>query len=405
MFDLQAYSWTLKLGCLGGCLQDLVTKPFEIPPTRGSIDEKPLSGATLNVDRYGAFELKLGAGLSHLPEAKWLLMYATCGVWSLDRTTEHHVHHFVTHYRNRSTLDLSWTVRAVEDALRNSGKSISFLVVLEFDTTEISVEALIRENLEQKVSKIKLAVEEHVKQDPQQRYKTVVQPSSTRALTGVQGEYIDLGSSAHPFDVRFIFGGEGESDEKELWENAAFLASRSPYFAVLFSSGYSESLIEPVSPQECKVASRTVRITEGTFEDYRATFIWLRTGHILLSDLLESSRSKMTDFTSEDAPQPVLARSIYAVAHYLQISSLCELALRCIEDCLTPTTAAEYLVDEWCYFYPEPRELVMTYAVDNWDKVKPTTVMKDAIAKRAKGELSPGARETLLDVLMRVACV
>ncbi|KDE06609.1 hypothetical protein MVLG_03105 [Microbotryum lychnidis-dioicae p1A1 Lamole] len=401
MFDLKAYSWTLKLGCSGGCLHDLVTKPFEIPPTSWSVDEKPLSDATLNITRYGAFELKVGAGLSHDPRIKQFLSHATCDVWSLDRSTNYHVHHFVTHYRKWSRLDLSWTVQGVQDALGDLGKSASFLVVLEFDVTKISVEALIRENLEQEHWKIELAKAESAKQEPQQRYKTIIQPSSTRALTGFQ----DLGSSAHPFDVRFVFGGEGESDEKELWENAAFLASRSPYFADLFSSGYSESLIEPVSPQECKVASRTVRITEGTFEDYRATFIWLRTGHILLSDLLESSRSKITDFASEDAPQPVLARSIYAVAHYLQISSLCELALRCIEDCLTPTTAAEYLVDELCCLYREPRDLVITYAVNNWDKVKPTTVIKEAIAKKAKGELSPGATETLLDVLMRVACV
>ncbi|SCV71208.1 BQ2448_2796 [Microbotryum intermedium] len=391
MFELQAYSWALKIGPSGTDSPVLVTKPFEIPPPAwSSLSHTPLTGVTLSVDGNGIFMLKVSSQNILPPQTKLVLYSASCEVWSLDRTARYHVHRFVTRYRKRSTIDLSWSVRGIlENAFHGSDKE--FAVVLKFGEGHVSVEEAIRRKVEYELSEIRLAEDERAKQDPQQRYKNVLRDSSS---------VFDLGSSAYPFDVRFVLDGS----EKKLWENATFLASRSSYLADLFSSGYSESLMEAVRPQECKIASRTVRITEGSVEDYQAAFVWLRTGHILLSDLLEASGSKCTDFTAGDGPKPVLARSIYAVAHYLQISALSELALRCIEDCLTPTTAAQYLVDEWCSIYDEPREMVISYAVQNWAKVKLTCAMKDAIAKRGNGELSPGVTETLLDVMMRVTC-
>ncbi|GJN91047.1 hypothetical protein Rhopal_004062-T1 [Rhodotorula paludigena] len=161
------------------------------------------------------------------------------------------------------------------------------------------------------------------------------------------------------------------------------------------------------------------------YTTYRALLLWVHTQHCpfapLKSSLVADSSEDEVEFvqsagvTSKQAslrkwraenlgaPFPASPKSIYRLAHFLDIPSLRRKALEAIEDQLTATSCALELFSDVCASYDEVRELVVGYARDDWHLVSATDAFKGVLERFRRGELSmsgPAAAE-LLPMLMQ----
>lgn len=227
-------------------------------------------------------------------------------------------------------------------------------------------------------------------------------------------------------DVCFYFPRNG----RRLWSNESILRHTSPYLDSLLSSGFaetaqsSESSTPATSPPEIKPYTfedsdeeledtidrphsseggggtpsyKTITITGATFTTYFAVLAWISTRHIefealrSLRDLPEAyqeesadivSRSKATKTTSP-YPVPVSPKSVYRLAHLLEMHELASLALANYASQLDFTNIASELYSDVASSYSAIRDVALTYAVDHW----PDIIETDAFVKlEARGE-------------------
>ncbi|GAA5879551.1 hypothetical protein JCM8547_003103 [Rhodosporidiobolus lusitaniae] len=127
---------------------------------------------------------------------------------------------------------------------------------------------------------------------------------------------------------------------------------------------------------------KTITVTDTPYSTYLAVLVWLQSGHIVLSPLLSSfssapprqdprsaRRAAVSSLTSNFPLLPpfVSPKSVFRLAHLLELDSLTSLALANLLSQLTPQNAAYELYSELALGYDVMRGVVLDYVVENWE--------------------------------------
>lgn len=236
----------------------------------------------------------------------------------------------------------------------------------------------------------------------------------------------------------------------ELWANAEVLSQVSPYLKTLLQAGAAEGVVtrgkrrrtEPVTlppihgdntefPEDSDTepdsvyASRIeslpsppdgfeydeIRVVGTAFTTYRAVLTYLNTGYISFGRLSSSWTGDKTPTRREgiiadlnQAPNEPLAsspRSIYRLAHLLEIPNLQQLALKDYKDNLNIDSVATVLFSKTSFLYPELRNAALDLASSKWSSVKKSQDMLNVQEKVKNGEL-PFFAEISSELLSRL---
>ncbi|BGP24411.1 hypothetical protein Rt10032_c03g1470 [Rhodotorula toruloides] len=167
---------------------------------------------------------------------------------------------------------------------------------------------------------------------------------------------------------------------------------------------------------------RIVPIHGTSYRTYRAFLGWVFTGQVQLAPLTSSFRypsiaagptpiSATSSYRQHAAslaafsrlyphrPTPVSPKSLYRLAHFLEIPTLQRLCIDALKDTLTSANVAyELFSDPLAEVYQEVFELELELAQEGWDEVKQSQAMRD-VTERMREE---GATQYELSILLRL---
>ncbi|GAA5974116.1 hypothetical protein JCM11641_003445 [Rhodosporidiobolus odoratus] len=228
---------------------------------------------------------------------------------------------------------------------------------------------------------------------------------------------------------------------QQLWANETVISSASPYLKAILSSSFAEGSPSPATPlqltevppytfeesddetdeaemkkQKPEESGKSVTpfqfipVTDTSYSTYLAVLVWLDSHHIAFAPLLSSfrtsgksrveassARSTAVSKLLKDThllPSASSPKSIYRLAHLLELKDLCHLALENLRTQLTPENGAFELYSDVATCYSEFRDVVLEFAVENWDKVKEAKATKEMEEKGAAGDLQAAASGT-----------
>ena len=102
-------------------------------------------------------------------------------------------------------------------------------------------------------------------------------------------------------------------------------------------------------------------------------------------------------------PAPASPKSVYRLAHYLEISELKQLALASIQRQLTVDNVAQELFGDVSQAYPEVQTILIHFAVKNWSIVKTSDAIKLAEKDLEGGEVpNPLVASIFVKLAMRL---
>ncbi|GAA5915538.1 hypothetical protein JCM6882_005930 [Rhodosporidiobolus microsporus] len=229
----------------------------------------------------------------------------------------------------------------------------------------------------------------------------------------------------------------------KLYTDKALLTAASPYFANLFSSGFAESSLEP-SPKRRRTSQleplttdsqdsddetdelilkerppdpnaapspsssspvHEIVITETAYSTYRALLLYLHTGYIAWADPTSSFLPTSAQTPRESRLEciqetrtasgidvlPVSPKSMYTLAHFLELDTLATLALAVFASCLHVSTAARELVSPAAGAYDDLRKVVVKFVAANFEDVENSKAWGEVVERVRKGELGEAA--------------
>ncbi|GAA5874341.1 hypothetical protein JCM8547_007568 [Rhodosporidiobolus lusitaniae] len=226
---------------------------------------------------------------------------------------------------------------------------------------------------------------------------------ATNGVSDVGKRFAALPTSPFPFDVLLTFP-QSCRENREIWSSQAVL-SQSPYFRTLFASGFAENaavgpsvacpIAEPTfedSDDETDTAlpnpppsfpstsqlppHKTVTITEADAASTRRLACLFPPANTSGPPSLTSPASFLA---------PVSPKSVYRLAHVLELPSLSSLALSDFRSQLTVDSALVELFHEATARHDELRATVLDFVLENAGRVFQTDAMK-AAQERAKRE-------------------
>ncbi|GAA5848248.1 hypothetical protein JCM9279_000989 [Rhodotorula babjevae] len=262
----------------------------------------------------------------------------------------------------------------------------------------------------------------------------------------------DFSTGPGPSAVRLFFPAHDDCPAAELWTAQHLLTSSSPYFRTLFKSGLAECIpvaaqsaqkeasaavlvdgpvrsdqdfddsddetddfiFERDEPSCALVTSeyKQVVITQAAYSTYCAVVLWLKTGYIAYAPISSSFSSIGTGVdgdtsmqsaavtpTRRDAlkaartadrslPSPVSPKSVYRLAHILELPELETHALRHFgKTCLTLETAPVELFSDLSRDHATWRAVILDWVVERYDEVKRTTAWKEVKRRVADNEI------------------
>ncbi|GAA5854981.1 hypothetical protein JCM8547_002333 [Rhodosporidiobolus lusitaniae] len=254
-----------------------------------------------------------------------------------------------------------------------------------------------------------------------------------------------LADTPTPHDVCLVFP-RPASDPLRLYANRDLLSS--PYFHTLFSSDFAEATAQP-SPKRPKYSSaeagenefdasddetdkvydekkplrsildkeqpelsfHEITVTEASYSTYKAILLFLTTGYIDFAPLRSTSlplNAKATStradtLASRSSKSPSLPfaaspKSVYRLAHFLDLSDVRSLALARIKSPLQVETAALELFSPTSLAYQQVQKVVVEFVVGNLSKVEATESYKNAMEAVERGE-RPEAAPVLVKLL------
>jgi hypothetical protein len=252
-------------------------------------------------------------------------------------------------------------------------------------------------------------------------------------------DHIDTIDRQHANDVRFVFPSEG-GEELEIWANTRTLVHASPYFKALLTSEFVEGQLrsklehdaardnngkrvdgmeddlddsddemdleiignrnfDPATTPPCSCTYREVMVRSTAYTTYKAVLGYLHSSFISFTPLSSSSSSTSsdhgtscdlvhTDDNTESTRLPSASpKSVYRLAHLLELPKLAQLALDNIKSQLRPANVALELFGNLAGVYDDLRKVELDYFVANYAAVKQTKTM-DIVKQRAiAGEL------------------
>lgn len=233
----------------------------------------------------------------------------------------------------------------------------------------------------------------------------------------------------------------------KLWASSKVLINHSAYCFALLSGKFSESTVHTSSEDsdasdsegypECSLFEESddetdmhfastiakkappsdsnnlphkkVVITQAAFTTYQATLVWMSSRYIRFAplrssrgdDTSESREARLRDIikmveANPETSLPASPKSVYRLAHLLELKDLQEAALANLSSQLTPRNAATELFGDVASAYPAFRDVVLKYVVKNWSGVRASEAWK-RIKEHADGHMLPaGAAYTAL---------
>lgn len=220
-------------------------------------------------------------------------------------------------------------------------------------------------------------------------------------------------STPLPNDVRIVFPRDGGCS---LWASRAVLSSASEYFKTSFKSGCSEANVEssrdtkaigstsPTPSELHNLKYSTITVTEASIRTYRSVLCWIYTSYVDFSPLLSTFAADasaertsllsafLEKFASENPslPLPSSPKSVYRLAHYLEISDLKDLALANLKRQLAPDNIAVELFSETSGRYKEVLEVMVEFAVAQTREMKESAGWKAMMASGVGGDRARG---------------
>ncbi|KAL8283442.1 hypothetical protein RQP46_005852 [Phenoliferia psychrophenolica] len=262
-------------------------------------------------------------------------------------------------------------------------------------------------------------------------WRTVLMSTFSKVPSGsrgsISGEWNDtqarLLSTSLPHDVELVFERDGG---RRLWASRQVLAAASPYFHTLFESGLQESElatsvdIAPSSgdvrrPLECDDSDddsaledveppakrhkadvpsfkhHIIKVNEVSYRTYHAVLCWIYTTHIDFAPLLSSFPGSPSEAhrslsfhlsafakSSPNPPFPASPKSVYRLAHFLEIPALKTAALANLKSQLTPSNIAAELFSETSGKYEEVLDVLGDYAASHREEMKKSQGWKES---------------------------
>lgn len=161
----------------------------------------------------------------------------------------------------------------------------------------------------------------------------------------------------------------------------------------------------------CSSTYHEVVVTSAAYTTYRSVLIWIHSNHIKFAPL-SSSRSHQTKsdnpadmgvvISKEDDTMKASPKSIYRLAHLLELPDLMQLAIDNIEARLTPSNVALEFFSEFSALYAEVRQVELDYFIDNYKAVKATGAMKLVEAQASRG-VARNNFQAIMELLDRIS--
>lgn len=161
----------------------------------------------------------------------------------------------------------------------------------------------------------------------------------------------------------------------------------------------SSSANEDLEMEYCEVQTR-----QTAYSTFRAVLLYMQTGYIDFAPLSSSTapRNSFATTTRKDAlardkvksprlPYAVSPKSVYRLAHLLQLPALQELALENLASALSVSGAASELFSPVSIAYEEVRKVVRAFVLKHLEAVCATDAWKEYKDRAARGEIEGGA--------------
>lgn len=241
-------------------------------------------------------------------------------------------------------------------------------------------------------------------------------------------------------DVCFLFPRTGQT----LWASETLLVAASPYFKALFASSFAESTAstsslprkvgtpdyvfeesdeetdqaeaakETSSTRVCSCTPhKTITITDTAYTTYFSLLVFLHSRHLSFAPLLSRFRNRAN--SRQDAlifhanavsglwesldpllPPPTSPKSIYRLAHLLELDDVASLAMDNFRSQLTPDNAAYELYSDAASCYVDVRDVVLEYVVANWEEVTAAEGTREMRERGVAGQLDAVAVGTAM---------
>ncbi|GAA5880722.1 hypothetical protein JCM8547_000024 [Rhodosporidiobolus lusitaniae] len=242
-----------------------------------------------------------------------------------------------------------------------------------------------------------------------------------------------------PDSIRFYLPRTGQ----RLYVPKASLVQSCPYFLLLLSSDFAKGKPVPAPSGRRATAKysfeesddegderdevkkddsssisggilllKTIAVTDTPSSTYLAVLVWLQRGRIAFSPLLSSffscTSSRPSAFPAHHAaasslaanspllPPPVSPKSVFRLAHLLELDSIVNLALANLRSQLTPKNAPYELYSDAALAYDAMRDVVLDFIVENREKVEGAKGMDEMEGKMLACELGKGAAATAM---------
>jgi len=152
---------------------------------------------------------------------------------------------------------------------------------------------------------------------------------------------------------------------------------------------------------------KTITICETAYSTYFTALLWTGTGNVrfaLLRSSFEFSPNAATpvinarrdwltianDQYTHALPLPCSPKSLYRLAHLLELDGLAQLALENFSTQLSINTVAHELFTDIASTYPALRDVAVAYAVRNWKEVAKSRALEKVKERADSGELDSG---------------
>lgn len=186
--------------------------------------------------------------------------------------------------------------------------------------------------------------------------------------------------------------------------------------ALTFQGKLGEAPPAPHDPlDDGEIPYKQVTVEPAAYTTYRAVLLYLSTGFVQFAPLAssfaaapvprEARTASLRQIHLEDVrlPVPASPKSVYRLAHILNLEQLKSMALRFVRDeALTVSTAPAELFFELARDKVEWRTMILDWIMERWDEVEGSERWTAMMQKVGKGEVD-GAATIMVEVLGRVA--
>lgn len=174
-------------------------------------------------------------------------------------------------------------------------------------------------------------------------------------------------------------------------------------------AGPCDSLVEPPTPRTGG-GFHDVVIKHTSYTTYRSVLVWIYSRHITFTRLSQSfpDQYDRAPYIEQLAaknpllPLPTSPKSVYRLAHYLELEELRQLAFASITSQINVECVARELFSNLGRTDSEVQKMEIDFAIKNWEEVKVSEGMKDMQTKLRLGKLDHTAGSVFALLALRL---